>query len=164
MTVKVFVGDVDGVLTTGHFVYSADGKTHKVFGPDDHDALKLLAKHVEVRFISGDRSGFSISQRRVVNDMGFALDLVGTTARLEWLAERYELSEVIYMGDGIFDHLVFSKVGYSIAPANADPLARETAAFVTKRTGGDRAVAEACIHLLDRFFDFRLGSKPAASP
>jgi 3-deoxy-D-manno-octulosonate 8-phosphate phosphatase (KDO 8-P phosphatase) len=161
---KVFVGDVDGVLTTGHFVYSADGKTHKLFGPDDHDALKLLAHHVEVRFVSGDRNGFSISRRRVVDDMGFALDLVGTTTRVEWLADRYALSDVIYMGDGIFDHMVFSKVGYSIAPSNADPLARATAAYVTQRAGGDRAVAEACIHVLDRFFDFRLSPRPARSP
>jgi 3-deoxy-D-manno-octulosonate 8-phosphate phosphatase (KDO 8-P phosphatase) len=159
---NVFVGDVDGVLTTGHFVYSADGKTHKVFGPDDHDALKLLGRHVEVRFISGDRSGFAISERRIVNDMGFPLDLVGTTSRVEWLAERYDLSKVIYMGDGIFDHLVFARVGYSIAPANADRLARNAASFVTERSGGERAVAEACLHILDRFFDFRLGSAAEA--
>jgi hypothetical protein len=31
--------DVDGVMTTGEFYYSADGKVMKVFGPDDHNAL-----------------------------------------------------------------------------------------------------------------------------
>ena len=39
---KIFVLDVDGVLTTGHFVYSVEGKTLKVFGPDDNDGLSLV--------------------------------------------------------------------------------------------------------------------------
>ena len=31
--------DVDGVMTTGQFLYTADGKVMKVFGPDDNDKL-----------------------------------------------------------------------------------------------------------------------------
>ena len=57
------------------------------------------------------------------------------------------------MGDGIFDHYVFEKVGYSIAPANADKNARESANYVTERLGGDRAVAEACLHILEKFLE-----------
>ena len=67
--------------------------------------------------------------------------------------ENYDLQDVIYMGDGIFDHYVFEKVGYSIAPANADKNARESANYVTERLGGDRAVAEACLHILEKFFE-----------
>jgi 3-deoxy-D-manno-octulosonate 8-phosphate phosphatase (KDO 8-P phosphatase) len=56
------------------------------------------------------------------------------------------------MGDGIFDHYVMKKVGYSIAPANADKLAKQHANFITERSGGDRSVAEACLHILEKFF------------
>lgn len=149
---KVFIGDVDGVLTTGHFVYSAQGKMFKVFGPDDNDALSLLREHIEVRFVTGDKSGFEISRKRVVDDMDLPLDFVSTTRRVEWIAEKYELCDVIYMGDGIFDHLVMARVGYAIAPSNADPNALRAADFVTTRRGGDRAVAEACLHVLERHF------------
>ena len=45
------------------------------------------------------------------------------------------------------------EVGYSIAPANADKTAIENADFVTGHSGGDRAVAEACIHIMQKFFD-----------
>ena len=44
------------------------------------------------------------------------------------------------------------KVGYSIAPFNSDDLAMKKANYVTKRKGGDRAVAEASIHILKKFF------------
>jgi len=149
---KVFILDVDGVLTTGHFLYSCEGKFLKVFGPDDNDALSLLSPSIEVRFVTGDSKGFSISSRRIVEDMNYSLDLVSTFRRHEWISERYDPTEVIYMGDGIFDHYVMMHVGYSIAPANADKNAKAYASYVTERSGGDRAVAEACLHILGKFF------------
>jgi 3-deoxy-D-manno-octulosonate 8-phosphate phosphatase (KDO 8-P phosphatase) len=149
---KIFILDVDGVMTTGHFYYSEDGKSFKVFGPDDHDALNLLKKYIDIRFVSGDRSGFNISKSRIVKDMGFKLDLVSTTNRIEWINKRYDPREVIYMGDGIFDHFVMQEVGYSVAPSSADFSAMKGASFVTKRSGGNRAVSEACFHIFDKFF------------
>lgn len=150
---RVLILDVDGVLTTGQFLYSVRGKEFKVFGPDDNDGLSLLKDRLEVRFVTGDKKGLEISRKRIVEDMGYPLDLVSTVRRIEWIAERYPLEAVIYMGDGIFDHYVMRKVGYAIAPGNADPLAKAAAHHVTRRHGGDRAVAEACLHILERFFE-----------
>jgi len=150
---KCFIVDVDGVMTTGQFLYSADGKAMKVFGPDDNDGLSLLRPHLEIRFVTGDKKGLPITKKRIVEDMGFPLDLVSTIKRIDWIAEHYEPKEVIYMGDGIFDHYVMKQVGYSIAPANADRNAKRCADFVTKRSGGDRSVAEACLHILEHFFE-----------
>lgn len=144
--------DVDGVLTNGQFFYTFEGKVMKIFGPDDNDGLSLLGGNLEIRFITGDKKGFEISKKRIVEDMGYPLDVVSTIRRLEWIEEKYSLDEVIYMGDGIFDHYVMRQVGYAIAPANADRLARMHADYVTERSGGDRAVAEACLHILERFF------------
>jgi 3-deoxy-D-manno-octulosonate 8-phosphate phosphatase (KDO 8-P phosphatase) len=124
----------------------------KVFGADDSDGLSLLKDHIEIRFVTGDKKGFPISKKRIVDDMGFDLEIVSTIRRVNWIADRYLLDSVIYMGDGIFDHYVMSKVGYSIAPANSDKKAKAYASYVTERSGGDRAVAEACLHILERFF------------
>lgn len=150
---KLFLLDVDGVLTTGEFFYTKDGKTLKVFGPDDNDALSLVREHIEVRFITGDRKGFDISSKRIIDDMKLQLDLVSTVNRIDWIIERYNPKDVIYMGDGIFDHYVMKKVGYSIAPLNADKLAKKEADYITERKGGERAVAEACLHILEMFFE-----------
>ena len=150
---KVFILDVDGVMTTGQFLYTEAGKQMKIFGPDDHDGLGLLKPYIYIRFVTGDRKGFLISSKRIKDDMKFDLDLVSTIKRIDWINEHYDPKEVIYMGDGIFDHYVFKKIGYSIAPANADSLAKKSADYVTKRNGGDRAVAEACLHILEKFFE-----------
>lgn len=147
-----FILDVDGVMTTGHFLYTAEGKIMKIFGPDDNDGLSLLKQQIEIRFITGDKKGLPISRKRIVGDMNFPLDVVSTIRRVEWIRERYSIDKVIYMGDGIFDHYVMREVGYAIAPANADKLAKQHADYVTERSGGDRAVAEACLHIMEKFF------------
>lgn len=149
---KVFIIDVDGVMTTGQFFYTENGKVMKVFGPDDADALSLLKPYIEIIFVTGDKKGYKITHKRIVEDMGYRLELVSTIQRIRWIAERYNPDEVIYMGDGIFDHYVFKQVGYSIATRDADYDAKECAQHITTRMGGSRAVAEACLHILWKFF------------
>ncbi len=148
----VMILDVDGVLTTGHFIYDSQGKKYKIFGPDDNDALSLIQPFLKIHFVTGDQKGFEISRARIERDMGYLLTLVSTTQRVDWIQENYNLDSVIYMGDGIFDHYVMQKVSYSIAPANADNNAKNFANYVTQRSSGDRAVAEACLHILEKFF------------
>ena len=151
MTPKIFILDVDGVLTDGGFYYSTDGKVMKKFGADDNDALSLLRPYIEIIFVTGDKRGFEISNKRIA-DMHFKLELVSTIKRIEWIGERFDPKEVIYMGDGIFDHYVMKAVGYSISTADGDEHAKLYADYVTKRTGGHRAVAEACLHIMEKFF------------
>jgi len=149
---KVFVLDVDGVMTDGQFHYTTDGKVMKIFGADDNDGLSLLSPYLEIHFVTGDHRGFEISKSRIVDDMKKPLDLVSTIKRIDWIKERWDPKEVIYMGDGIFDHYVFKEVGYAIAPANGDKYVKSVADFVTKRSGANRAVAEASLHILEKFF------------
>jgi 3-deoxy-D-manno-octulosonate 8-phosphate phosphatase (KDO 8-P phosphatase) len=147
-----FILDVDGVLTDGTYYYTEQGKVAKKFGADDSDALHVLQRFMNIVCVSGDHRGFEITRSRVERDMKLPLFQVSTNRRVEWLRERYDLRRVIYMGDGLFDHLVFSAVGYSIAPAGSDPYTLSKANFVTTRKGGDRAVAEATVHILQTFF------------
>ena len=150
---RVLIMDVDGVLTDGSFYYSVDGKVMKKFGADDNDALSLLQPYLECIFVTGDKRGFEISKKRIADDMHMQVELVSTLKRIDWIKERYNPEEVIYMGDGIFDHYVMQNVGYSISTNNGDDNAKKYANYVTKRNGGDRAVAEACLHILDHFFE-----------
>lgn len=148
---KIFILDVDGVMTDGKFYYSEKGKVLKCFGPDDNDALRLLSNYIVIKFVTGDKKGFKITKKRI-SDIGFKVELVSTIRRLEWIKNKFNLSQVIYMGDGIFDHYIMKEVGYSISPANADSNCKKFANFITKRDGGDRAVSEACLHILKKIF------------
>uniref|UniRef100_A0A6M3J8S9 Phosphatase n=1 Tax=viral metagenome TaxID=1070528 RepID=A0A6M3J8S9_9ZZZZ len=148
---KVFVLDVDGVMTDGRMYYTSEGKMMKAFGADDHDALTILREYILIKFVTADKIGFKITHKRIFEDMMFPLSLVKMKDRVDWMSQ-WDLREVIYMGDGILDPPVFEKVGYSICPADGFYLAKEKASFVTESGGGHRAVAEACVHIKEKFF------------
>lgn len=165
--IKNFIIDADGVFTDGKFYYTSEGKIMKKYGPEDADALSLLKGKIKIHVITGDKRGFPITRKRIQEDMKLPLDLVSTFERVNWIKERYNLEETIYMGDGIYDPLVFKEVAYSIAPANAFSNTKKYANYVTSAMGGEGAVAEAVLHILKVFFgkefdvfslDFKLGS------
>jgi 3-deoxy-D-manno-octulosonate 8-phosphate phosphatase (KDO 8-P phosphatase) len=151
-TPRYFVLDVDGVLTDGKMYYTIDGKSSKVFGADDNDALCLLKDKLVIHFVSGDKRGFGITKKRIVDDMKFPLDLVSTFERVAWIKKKFGLKNTIYMGDGILDGIVLNKVGYGIAPANAFFTTKNYADFVTNARGSEGAVAEACLHIMEKFY------------
>lgn len=148
---KNLILDVDGVLTTGQFLYTENGKFAKVFGPHDNDGIKLLSKLMNIHAISADKRGFGITKKRVAEDMHLKLELVSEDDRFDWLKKNFNLAESIYMGDGIHDAIIFDHMAYSIAPADAFYLARDKADFVTNHRAGEGAVAEACLHIIEKF-------------
>jgi 3-deoxy-D-manno-octulosonate 8-phosphate phosphatase (KDO 8-P phosphatase) len=149
---KYLIFDVDGVFTDGKIYQSTEGKMFKVFGPDDHDAINLIKKKLKVTVVSADKRGFEITKARIEKDMGLDLHLVGSRDRVEWIKNRFDLNDCVYMGDGLYDPIVFRVVKYSMAPANASKRTQSEANYITSSRGSEGAVAEACIHLLDQFF------------
>lgn len=152
MMYKNFILDVDGVFTDGKFHYSADGKVFKIFGDADNDALSMIKNKLHIEMVSGDKRGFPITKKRIQDDMGYAVSLVSTFERIQWIRDRFNPLETIYMGDGIYDPLVFEHVGFSIAPANAFYNTKKYAKFVTDSKGGEGAVAEAVIYIIEKIF------------
>jgi len=153
MRPEYMILDVDGVFTDGKFYYTVEGKSMKVFGPDDANLLSLTKEFLKIVVITADKRGFPITRKRIVEDLHLELHLVGELERPNWIKERYPVDSTIYMGDGVYDPMVFREVAYSIAPMNASEYTKQKANFVTKTSGGERAVAEACIHVLEKFFD-----------
>lgn len=147
--IKHLIMDVDGVLNTGHFVYGSEGKLFKIFGPHDKDGIKLAYElGLSVNFITADATGFAISYARIVTDWGVPsdkLNLVTEGDRLEWISKRFDLSEVAYIGDGIHDAPILSKVALGIAPNSARKEAKAAAHYITESNAGSGAVLDACL-------------------
>ena len=147
---KRFILDVDGVLNDGMLYWGANGKPFKAFGNYDHDGLKLLRKHIEIEFVSADENGFGITHNRIVEHMKFPLTMVKEKDRLDFVLGKGDPKETIFMGDGPYDAKIMPYVGLSFAPAQAWRTARENATHVTEREGGQGAVMDACIYIMDK--------------
>ncbi len=146
-----FVLDVDGVLTTGQFLYSEKGKVYKIFGPHDADGLRLVKDKLNIFFISADKRGFKISKKRI-KDMGFKLILVDEKERYSYFKKKFGFEKTIFMGDGIFDASVIKDCFFGIAPSNARIEAKNWANYITPSKSGEGAVCDACIKINKLFF------------
>jgi len=152
MKKMIFLLDVDGVMTTGQFLYSLEGKEYKVFGPHDNDGLKLIKDKVTIKFITADKRGFPITKKRIVDDMGFKLDFVSEQDRFKYIKEKYGFKILIYMGDGYHDEKILKESMYGIAPNNARKEAKDSADYVTESNAGEGAVLDACLKIIKEYF------------
>jgi len=148
----IFLLDVDGVMTTGQFLYSQEGKEYKVFGPHDNDGLKLLKNKVTIKFITADKRGFSITKKRIVDDMGLKLELVSEQDRYKYIEKTFGFTHIIYMGDGYYDAKILKESMFGIAPKNARKEAINSADYVTDSNAGEGAVLDACLEIIRKYF------------
>jgi 3-deoxy-D-manno-octulosonate 8-phosphate phosphatase KdsC-like HAD superfamily phosphatase len=54
------------------------------------------------------------------------------------------------MGDGFYDAPIIKSAVLGIAPAQARKEARSAADYITPSNGGEGAVMDACLHILDK--------------
>lgn len=151
MRPNIFVLDVDGVMTTGQFWYSEEGKVMKCFGPHDNDGIKMITEFLEIRFITADKRGLPITKKRIVDDMGCCLDIVTESERYAYF-EELGFATTVYMGDGLHDAPILKACMFGIAPATARKEAKEAADYVTESNAGEGAVLDACLEVERRFF------------
>ncbi len=149
---KYLVFDVDGVMTTGQFLYSKNGKEYKIFGPHDNDGIKLLKNKIKIIFITADKRGYPITKKRIVDDMKQQLYVVGEDERYEFIKNGYGFKNTIYMGDGIHDVEILKECLFSISPQNARKETKKVVHYVTPSKSAEGAVLDACLKIDSLFF------------
>ncbi|MEQ8459582.1 MAG: HAD-IIIA family hydrolase [Sandaracinaceae bacterium] len=149
---KLLVLDVDGVLTDGSLVYSAEGEQLKVFHVRDGLGIKLLQQQgIEVAVISGKVGG---PLKRRLDDLGVRRAYLGREDKKVAFQDLLEAvgcaeDEVGYVGDDLIDLPVMRRVGLPMSIADGHACAREAAAFVSTLPGGRGAVREIADAILD---------------
>ena len=148
---KILIIDVDGVMTTGQFLYSEKGKQYKIFGPHDTDGLNIIKKYIKILFVSADTKGFKISVKRIQDDLGYKIKYIHHEKRYEFI-KKFGFENVIYIGDGYHDAKILKDVAFGIAPKNARIEARKAATYITPSNSGEGAILDAAIIINKKFF------------
>jgi 3-deoxy-D-manno-octulosonate 8-phosphate phosphatase (KDO 8-P phosphatase) len=142
--VRLFLVDVDGVLTDGGIVYDGGGREIKRFHVRDGHGIKMLQRAgVEVGIITGRTSEVVAFRAR---ELGVSLVRQGTwdkvSAWREILAEKGFLpEETAYVGDDIVDMPLMSR-WFAAGRGRRGAAVLEAADFVSARPGGQGAVRE----------------------
>lgn len=152
-SIKLLILDVDGVLTDGGLPYSADGSASKQFFVQDGGAMRLWQRMGGTISILSGRQSPAVETR--AKDLGISLVMQGIADKLaacDELCRRAGVTDAqtCVMGDDLIDMPPMKRCGFAIAPANALPVVKRAAHYVTRRAGGEGAVAEAIERLLRR--------------
>ena len=143
--------DIDGVMTTGQFLYSKRGKEYKIFGPHDAEGLKIIKDKINILFVSTDTRGFAISKKRI-DDMGYNIIYIKDGERYDWIKKNLGFANTIFIGDSMNDAPIIRDCLFGIAPANARIEARNWAKYITPSRSAEGAVCDACIKINKVFF------------
>ncbi|MBI1911857.1 MAG: HAD-IIIA family hydrolase [Deltaproteobacteria bacterium] len=143
--VRLFIFDVDGVLTDGRIIYNDSGQETKFFDVRDGHGIKLLMRAgIEVGILSARES--NVVKYRADN-LGIELVYLGRKDKLSAFEEILKSKsitpkEIAYMGDDIIDLPVIKRVGFSATVADGVDEVKAMADYVAAKKGGRGAVRE----------------------
>jgi 3-deoxy-D-manno-octulosonate 8-phosphate phosphatase (KDO 8-P phosphatase) len=150
--IRLAVFDVDGVLTDGSLYLGDDGQEYKAFHSRDGHGMKMLRRSgVEIGIITGRTS--EVVRHRMIN-LGVTHVFQGQLNKLpafEQLQRDLELaaSQVAFIGDDVVDLPLMRRSGLAVAVADAHPLVRHHAHWVTPNPGGRGAARDVCEMIME---------------
>ncbi|WP_051261554.1 KdsC family phosphatase [Desulfovibrio inopinatus] len=151
--VKLFVMDVDGVLTDGGVYYDSQGGTvGRRFNVQDGLGIKIAqAAGLDMAVISGLRSTPVVKRMEELGITEYHGGHLHKLPILEGILEQrgLDFSQVAFLGDDWIDASILKRVGLPMSVPNAQPEILEMAAWITTRRGGDGAVRDAIRFILD---------------
>ncbi|MBV8048652.1 MAG: HAD family hydrolase [Paludibacterium sp.] len=145
--VRLFIMDVDGVLTNGTIFITAQGEELKGFNTLDGHGLRMLqSTGVKLAIITG-RAAACVDKR--ARDLGIDYYYAGIQDKRAAFAELCAKAGVTaeqcaYVGDDVVDLPVMRRVALAIAVPESPSVVRQNAHYVTGASGGRGAVREAC--------------------
>jgi 3-deoxy-D-manno-octulosonate 8-phosphate phosphatase (KDO 8-P phosphatase) len=153
--IKLLLMDVDGVLTDGtvYHLPGPDGNWTETKGFDTQDGIALQWLHwkgIQTGVISG-RNSPAVELRAKQGHMSFCYQ--GNIEKIPLLEEIFARSglasdQVAFVGDDFTDVVLFRRVGWAVAVANARSEVKQSAHYVTKARGGRGAIREVAEILL----------------
>lgn len=143
--VRLLVLDADGVLTSGHLLYSASGEAMKEF--HSHDGLGLVIARtagLKRAVLTGRHS--RIVERRC-SELRFEAIKLGRFDKMAALEEIFRetgcaAGECLYMGDDLIDLPALRAAGVAVTVPGAPAELQDFCHYRTRTAGGEGAVRE----------------------
>ncbi|HVY75786.1 MAG TPA: HAD hydrolase family protein [Puia sp.] len=143
--VKVFVFDIDGVLTDGQILVFETGEQVRRMSVKDGYALQLaVKKKYPVIVVSG---GNGLGAKNRLLKLGIENVFLQVSDKKKQIEEYLRLhgfqwSEVLYMGDDIPDIEVMRAAGLACAPSDGAPEVLQAAKYISAFPGGGGCVRD----------------------
>jgi YrbI family 3-deoxy-D-manno-octulosonate 8-phosphate phosphatase len=144
--IKLFVMDVDGVMTEGSMIINSNQEDTKIFNVKDGVGIELLHfGGIKTAIITREYSRVVAfrAQRLKIEDIYQGIE--DKLSAFKELAIKYTLKyeEMAYMGDDLPDIPVLKIAGLSICVKDAASEVKRVSHYITSKNGGKGAIREA---------------------
>lgn len=145
--VKLFLSDVDGIMTDARIFLDAHGNWARQFSVYDGIGLKRLQERgIKVGIITAANAD---DVRKRFKFLGVDFFYEGAKNKVDHLDEiisktGVDLKDVVYMGDDLMDLPVIEKVGIGVTVPHALKKIKDRSNYITQNPGGFGAVREVC--------------------
>lgn len=146
--IKVFLTDVDGVMTDAGMYYSTSGEEMKKFNTHDGMGMVLLRESgIKTGILTTENTSI-VTRRAEKLKVDYLYQGVGFGGKLAAAREICEkegitLQDVAYIGDDINCLELLSAVGLAACPANATKRVKAIPGIIQlSKNGGDGAIRE----------------------
>lgn len=151
---KIIISDCDGILTNGKSIYTYNGKTAKVYGSFDTEAIRTAHDlGWEFLFVSDDRHGWNITKARLddYKEKGLCEYQIASPEEREELVKEYQNKGyyVVFVGDSISDLKAGLTANRFCTTSNAWDSVQDMCDFISEREGGNGGFAEIIYDCLD---------------
>jgi len=148
--VKLFLTDVDGVMTDGTVIMGEGGEFKRYDIQDGLGIVMLRRNFIQTGWISARPSAATKARAADLKIDFLAQPTDGKVPAIGQILTQTGLTwaDVCFVGDDVVDIGVFRKAGLAVAVANARPEAKAAAHMVTKARGGHGAVREVIERIL----------------
>jgi YrbI family 3-deoxy-D-manno-octulosonate 8-phosphate phosphatase len=143
--VKLFVTDVDGVLTDGTVLYGPDGELAKRFFIRDGMGLRLLeAAGVRVAVVTSEDTPVVHGRVKRLLLSAYKPGMKRKGEAIQALMQQFNATpqQTVYVGDDVNDAEALELAGIQGAPADATEFAKSRARYITSANGGAGAIRE----------------------
>ena len=143
--IKLFVFDIDGVLTDGNILLFDNGEMARTMNIKDGYALQLaIKKGYDILIISG---GSSLATKIRLEKLGIKNVFLSVKNKEQILSKyikdnNYTAEQILYMGDDMPDVNVMQLAGVACAPADAVAEVKKFAHYISPIPGGKGCVRD----------------------
>ena len=143
--IEAMIFDVDGVMTDGRIIPTAEGDFIRCYNCKDGYALAYAIRHgYRVCVITGGYGKILERRLRMLGMQDFYIDCMDKITTLREYMKKYNLNpeNVLYMGDDIPDLECMREVGMPVCPADSAAEVIECSRYVSEFEGGRGAVRD----------------------
>ena len=151
--VKLFISDVDGVLTDSGMYYSEFGDEYKKFNTRDGMAFQILREHgIKTAIITSENTEI-VERRAKKMKIDYLFQGAYEFGKLEAAEEicsklNISLKNVAYIGDDLNCLQLLSSVGIKACPSDAEKIVKEIPQIHVLQAKGGRGVVREFVNLI----------------